>query len=764
MLPLNPGDFARKYPHDAYAENLSRDIARNSFIDFATYTYSEYYPEPFHVQLAGILERVLTGDIKRLMIFAPPQHGKSELTSVRFPAYWIAKKPRLPIILASYGASLAWEKAAAAQNIVYSQEYYNLFPHLFKEPPHAWKKRNSKYLLTIGGTKLYATGVRGAITGRGAGLGIIDDPVKDWREAYSPNMRESTWQWWRGTFRTRIWANGRIVIIMCMTGDTPVLMGDGTNTMLRDIKVGDAVATYKDGCLATSTIKNWINQGSDLVYGITTISGKMVKANERHPFLINRNGEQQWVRLKDLQVGDKMICLKEHGQANNVPLLDANNLQNVKDSACPTTIKQDGLTGIVLHQPTMNQERVLVSKTGMALALLNINPNLSNRMADALYAEACPPVRTLQKVGLLYSALTTIMKQESLEACSATTAISSSNMGQLKDCFSPQSSIYDFGVDEIVSINSAGYEDVFDIEVEGTHNFISNGYVSSNTRWHEDDLAGRILNESGEKWSVIRYPAIAETPILRSEIEEKYLKGAAKNLLYKDDPLEREEGDALCPHRFPLQSLLDIQHDVGPRAWAAEYQGTPRPLEGNLIQKEWIHLVDDYPKDEIGLYVRYWDKAGTEGGGAKTAGLLMGMTKQKTWYVVDVVKGQWSVYQREEIIKQTAERDKQMYGRIHTWIEMEPGSGGKESAMATIKNLAGFDIRAEKVHDSKPTRMEPASRQMEAGNIYILNRAWTWELVDELLMWPHGAFKDQGDAFSGAFRKCTLSGWSRSGS
>jgi predicted phage terminase large subunit-like protein len=174
--------------------------------------------------------------------------------------------------------------------------------------------------------------------------------------------------------------------------------------------------------------------------------------------------------------------------------------------------------------------------------------------------------------------------------------------------------------------------------------------------------------------------------------------------------------------------------------------------------------VDDYPKDEIGLYVRYWDKAGTEGGGAKTAGLLMGMTKQKTWYVVDVVKGQRSVYQREEIIKQTAERDKQMYGRIHTWIEMEPGSGGKESAMATIKNLAGFDIRAEKVHDSKPTRMEPASRQMEAGNIYILNRAWTWELVDELLMWPHGAFKDQGDAFSGAFRKCTLSGWSRSGS
>lgn len=327
----------------------------------------------------------------------------------------------------------------------------------------------------------------------------------------------------------------------------------------------------------------------------------------------------------------------------------------------------------------------------------------------------------------------------------------------------PLPNICEGTLDEIVSIVPIGEEEVFDIEVERTHNFIANHLCSGNTRWHEDDLAGRILNESGEKWTVVRYPAIAETPILRAEIEEKYLKGAAKNLLYKDDPLGREEGDALCPHRFPLQSLLDIQYDVGPRAWSAEYQGTPRPLDGNLIQQKWIHTVDDYAHNDVVLYVRYWDKAGTEAGGAKTAGVLMAMTKQKTYYVVDVVTGQWSVYQREEIIKRTADKDKELYGRIHTWIEMEPGSGGKESAMATIKNLAGYDIRAEKVRDSKEVRMEPASRQMEAGNIFILNKPWTWEFIDELLMWPHGTFKDQGDAFNGAFRKCTSSGWSRSG-
>jgi predicted phage terminase large subunit-like protein len=141
----------------------------------------------------------------------------------------------------------------------------------------------------------------------------------------------------------------------------------------------------------------------------------------------------------------------------------------------------------------------------------------------------------------------------------------------------------------------------------------------------------------------------------------------------------------------------------------------------------------------------------------------MGMTKQKTYYVIDVITGQWSAFQREEIIKRTAEQDKATYGRIHTWIEQEGGSGGKESAQLTIKNLAGYDIRAEPARDSKESRMEPASRQMEAGNIYILNKPWTWSFVDELLMWPHGTFKDQGDAFSGAFRKCVFTGWSRGG-
>lgn len=493
IIPIEQ-TYARRSTTDDEDEVYSRELARNNLLDFITYTYPQYQPEPFHIQLCENLERVITGDISRLMIFAPPQHGKSEAVSVRLPAFWMAKKPNNPIILCSYGATLAWEKAASAWAIVYSDEYRNLFPELFRIAPKI-HRGGRKIILRNPNSKIYAAGVRGAITGRGGLLGIIDDPVKDWREAYSPGIRESTWEWWRGTFRSRIWAKGRIIIIM--------------------------------------------------------------------------------------------------------------------------------------------------------------------------------------------------------------------------------------------------------------------------TRWHEDDLAGRILNQSGEKWTVVRYPALAETEEERTQNNLRYLF-QAKNL-YTGDPLSRNRGEPLCPKRFDLLSLMDLQHDVGPRAWSAEYQGTPKPIEGNMIKAEWLHYVDEWPHAEVIKFVRYWDKAGTEGGGTKTAGLLLAMTRQKTYYVLDIVVGQWSAFQREEIIRNTAIQDLQTYGTVETWIEREPGSGGKESAESTIRNLSGFNIHAESPRDSKEVRMEPLSAQMEAGNVFIMNKKWTWELTDELLMWPFGTFKDQGDAFSGAFRKCATGGWSRSG-
>ena len=148
--------------------------------------------------------------------------------------------------------------------------------------------------------------------------------------------------------------------------------------------------------------------------------------------------------------------------------------------------------------------------------------------------------------------------------------------------------------------------------------------------------------------------------------------------------------------------------------------------------------------------MRYWDKAATEGGGARSAGVLIARTDRGLYYVEDVVCGQWSALKREQIMRATAERD----GReVAIWTEQEPGSGGKESAEASVRNLAGFSVHTDRVSGSKCERAAPLAAQCEAGNVKIVRGAWNQGYLEELCSFPLGSFADQVDASSGAFNK-----------
>lgn len=125
-------DFAKPVPESLTGEFGARADAYKHLIHFTTYTYNRYIAEMFHVQLAQTLQQVVEGKIKRLMIFAPPQHGKSELTSVRLPAFWMGHRDE-PIILCSYGGTLAMTKAGQAKGVIGSNEYRNIFFNRFGE-------------------------------------------------------------------------------------------------------------------------------------------------------------------------------------------------------------------------------------------------------------------------------------------------------------------------------------------------------------------------------------------------------------------------------------------------------------------------------------------------------------------------------------------------------------------------------------------------------------------------------------------------------
>src|SRR5690554_1106369 len=258
-------------------------------------------------------------------------------------------------------------------------------------------------------------------------------------------------------------------------------------------------------------------------------------------------------------------------------------------------------------------------------------------------------------------------------------------------------------------------------------------------RLHEGDVAGEIL--SGDYgYEHLCLP-------MEFEPERKCITSIGF-----EDP-RTEEGELLFPERFPAEVVERDKKVMGSHAVAGQFQQRPAPRAGSMFAWENLRIVRSAPK--LKAVVRYWDKAGTEGGGAWTAGVKMGLGVDDNYYLLDVQRGQWKASTREPVIKQTADLDGPS---VDVWIEQEPGSGGKESAESTIKNLAGYNIKAERPTGDKAVRAEPFSVQVEAGNVYLVEGPWNKDYLDEIKLFPHGKFKDQVDASSGAFNKLALGG------
>lgn len=197
-------------PTEAVRRELHRAQARRSLLAQATYHDPAYVADRFHRDLAAHLDRVIDGSLRRVIIQAPPQHGKSRLASVELPAAWLGRHPDQPVIATSYGADLAYRHSREVQRVVGLDAWREVYGELRISRRHGavkdWGLEGHR-----GG--LVAAGVGGPITGRGAQLGIIDDPFKNWRDAQSLNLREQVWDWYRSTFLTRVWEQGRIVVI-----------------------------------------------------------------------------------------------------------------------------------------------------------------------------------------------------------------------------------------------------------------------------------------------------------------------------------------------------------------------------------------------------------------------------------------------------------------------------------------------------------------------------------------------------------------------
>jgi predicted phage terminase large subunit-like protein len=257
------------------------------------------------------------------------------------------------------------------------------------------------------------------------------------------------------------------------------------------------------------------------------------------------------------------------------------------------------------------------------------------------------------------------------------------------------------------------------------------------TRWHEDDLAGRLLALNAAEWHVICLPALAED----------------------NDPLGRAPGMALWPEWEDEAALLRKRGTVGERSWTAQYQQSPRPIQGSLFKIACIDILDTPPKLSLGSVVRAWDLAATVVTGTNdpdwTVGVKLARDDNGRYVVLDVVRLRGSPHEVGNAIAEGARVD----GRsIIIGLPEDPGQAGKVQVTYLTAQLAGHRISSSRETGAKSTRAGPVASQVEARNVAIVRADWNHAFIEELRDFPFGRKDDQVDALARAFEMLTTAG------
>jgi predicted phage terminase large subunit-like protein len=249
------------------------------------------------------------------------------------------------------------------------------------------------------------------------------------------------------------------------------------------------------------------------------------------------------------------------------------------------------------------------------------------------------------------------------------------------------------------------------------------------TRWHEDDLAGRLLEAQPAEWTCLRLPALAEA----------------------DDPLDRPVGAVLWPEWEDAAALARKRAGVGERTWAAQFQQSPRTVQGSVFKTAAIRTLSP-PLPEFTKVVRAWDLAATEAVGGSdpdwSVGLKLAREAGGRTVVLDVVRLRGSSWDVEQAIRASAELDG---AQVLVGLPQDPGQAGKAQASYLAAGLAGYRLDISPETGAKTTRAMPVASQIEAGNLAILPGLWNGAFIAELRDFPGGGKDDQVDALSRAF-------------
>ena len=644
-----------------------------------------------------------------------------------------------------------------------SEQYSKIFPGVTLRSDSKAAGRWS----TSGNGEYFAIGVGGTVTGKGADLLIIDDPHSEQEAALAsadPSVFDKVYEWYTSGPRQRLQPGGSIIIVMCMTGDTNVLMADGTNTKLKDIKVGDLVATFDNGKLSTSKVNNWQSSGVDSIYTVQTQSGKILQANERHPFLVMNKGVLEWTRLKHLQVGDLLVSLKDAKESldQQQSLENAIHAKQKITITAKTQMHQENRwdimeSGKVLSAVLMvviNQLRALgyalriteknirqkkhqqkpvntALNTVMELLLSNMRQWLKSAITNVIYAVNRQQQKILAPIGMVNCVSTIATRQGKSEDCSVMTATLQLAMERQQAYLNELHRISDFTVDPIISIIPDGQEEVFDVEIDRTENFIANGIVSHNTRWSKRDLVGKIMKSAverdGDEWEVIEFPAILPS------------------------------GNPLWPEFWSIKELESLRTELPLAKWQAQYQQQPTSEEGAIIKREWWKIWEEERPPICEFIIQSWDTAFTKNERSDYSACT-------TWGVFHLNENPDDVHiilidafkKRMEFpeLKATAMRSYQEYEPDAFVIE------AKASGAPLIYELRKMGIPVQEFTptrgNDKISRINSVADLFASGKVWAPATRWAEEVMEEMASFPNSDHDDLVDSSTQAlirFRK-----------
>jgi predicted phage terminase large subunit-like protein len=237
-------------------------------------------------------------------------------------------------------------------------------------------------------------------------------------------------------------------------------------------------------------------------------------------------------------------------------------------------------------------------------------------------------------------------------------------------------------------------------------------------RLHEHDLAGWLLaGGNGERWENVCLSA------------------------WQDD------GTPLWPEKHSAEELRRMER-ASPYNFAGQYRQSPAPPEGGVFKPGMLQIVDAIPAGPV-QWCRGWDLASTTGG-AYTAGAKIGKLKDGRFIIAGMERERMATDARDALLRNTASRDG---AGVRISLPQDPGQAGKSQVLYLVRQLAGYSVTTSPESGDKETRAEPLASQVNVGNVLMLRGAWNEELIEEMRLFPNGAFKDQVDAASRAFNE-----------